>query len=703
LDIHEAIDNALLDIESGNADKAEPVLRSALSSLPKDSDATTTCLEKLAGACSQRGNYDDAIRLNIRLLHDLKVRYGETDERALNVMRSLIQLYRNVGKFGEADFLRSRLAALESKLVYDDKQGDEPEVGAPEKDIERPRWLRRALTHATDVYTRPQVNDASIQSLIDIVVPETKSASYSVPKEVIEAIQAGSSSGQFSPKAKAKIEKAARLAKAKIEKQKTSARKKLKGEKSEKDASAPNVMPLPDEPHGKTGKASTKDKAKTEPQEHGKAQDQKNPDSSTPKEMPSFKGAPSDRRQDLFYFIGDLLSKLRLRRNPAALPAGSSGFSVKRMIFGEPAPKVPPKTGRAAMEVPPERRLSDFFQLPKELEDRKKVVRRNIVIAVIFIAVLWFLPRNPTPNEMFAHTPVSYRTADGLILLRFEDLSKCKLDSFGTVTEWPTAMFMADWRDFVVINGAQLVQKQIWLTRTPQGLRTPSGVMFYGLGSPELQLTDLMKNLAERAKVYYARHGVYPEIGAKNIAYDNPYSGLKELPSFEKLYFYDAASRDVIIAQTREGRKWADQLKPHPGLLSACSATIKGPDGESKLFFIRAYGRDANLLTGSRSGTAYYLALQDGADLASTPQEPEEIVNRSGRSITYWRLEKGTNRICMFLISFGAPILFGIVSVAFIYLSLPQRLSKKRKRIYWVCAGLFGLIALMYLSSHFIP
>jgi len=703
LDISQAIDDALLDIESGNAEKAEPILRSALSSLPKDSDATSACLEKLAGACSKRGNYDDAIRLNIRLLHDLKVRYGETDERALNVMRRLLQLYRNVGRFGEADFLRSRLAALESKLVYDEAD-PEAEVGAPETEIERPRWLRRALTNATDSYTRPQVKDASIQTLIDIVVPEAESVSYAVSTELIEATRA-SSSGQFNPKTKAKIEKAAKLAKIKVEKQRISVGKRLKGAKPNGDASPP-VMPLPNEERGRTSKAAGKDKKKTEPEEQGQPSDQndqkKESTSSSKIEIPSLE--PSDKRQLFFYFIGDLLNKLRIRRNSIGSPNGASGgFSIKKMIFGEPAPPVRPKTGREAMEVPHEASFLDFFQLPKELEDRKKIIRRNIVIGVVFIAVLWLMPRTPTPNEVFARTPVSYRTADGQILLRFEDLTKCKMDSFGTVHEWPCAMFLADWRDFVVIDGAQLVQKQIWLTRTAQGLRSPSGVMFYGLGSPELQLTDLMKNLAERAKVFYARHGVYPENTSKNIAYLNPYSGLKELPTFENLFFYDATARDNLVTQTNEGKKWSDELKPHPGQLSACSATIKGADGEHKLFFIRAYGRDAKLLTGSATGTAYYLALQDGADLPSIPHQPDEIVNRSQKAITYWRLEKGTNRFCMFLIIYGAALVFGIVSAIFIALSISPRNSKKRKRVYWVVAGIFGLIALVFFSIHLIP
>jgi hypothetical protein len=707
VDISQAIDDALLDIESGNAEKAEPVLRSALSSLPKDSDATTACLEKLAGACTKRGNYDDAIRLNIRLLHDLKVRYGETDERALNAMRRLLQLYRNVGRFGEADFLRSRLAALESKLVFD-QSNPEPEVGAREIDIERPRWLRRALTKATDSYTKPQVSDASIQTLIDIVVPEAKSASYNVPTELIEARKVGSAPGQFNPKAKAKIEKAAKLAKVKIDKQKISAAKRLRREKPDTDSEkAPYLMPLEvEESHGKRVKAGAKGKEKAEPVQSGKAQDEKkDSNSSGKKEMGPLIGGQSDKRQTFFYFIGDLFTKLRLPRNPLAFLAGfSSGRSnVKKMIFGEPAPPAKPKTGREAMEVPAERKMFDFFQLPKELEDRKKVIRRNIVIGTLFIVVLWFLPRTPTPKEVFARTPVSYKTADGLVMLRFDDLSKCKMDSFGIAHEWPCAMFLADWRDFIGIDCSQLVQKQIWLTRTPEGLRTDSGVMFYGLGSPELQLTDLMKNLADRAKVYYGRHGVYPESTSKNISYENPYSGLKEIPVFENLFFYDAASHDNLIAQTSEGKKWADDLKPHPGLLSACSATIKSSEGEHKLFFIRAYGRDAKLLTGSKSGSAYYLALEDGDDIASTPQQPEEIANRSGRSLTYWRLEKGTNRYSMFLISFGAAIAFGIVSAFMIVLSFSPRISKKQKRIYWAGAGIFGLIGLIFLYVRLIP
>jgi len=183
-EIGELLENAYKEIAAGFPARAEPVLRDAIRVLPDQTTGVETCLLKLGEICAERGHYADAIRLNLRLLHDLKLRHGEANPKVLATMQQLAALYENSGRFEEAEFFRTRLACLEENIVEtpmaEAAETAEDIPGDSAKSREDPAWLSKAFDEANQLYGKPEAAAPAILANIH-VLEEEKTAYYQHP------------------------------------------------------------------------------------------------------------------------------------------------------------------------------------------------------------------------------------------------------------------------------------------------------------------------------------------------------------------------------------------------------------------------------------------------------------------------------------------------------------------------------------------
>jgi hypothetical protein len=192
-EIGELLENAYKEIAAGFPARAEPVLRDAIRVLPDQTTGVETCLLRLGEICAERGHYADAIRLNLRLLHDLKLRHGESNPKVVATMSQLAALYENSGRFEEAEFFKGRLAALEEKLV--EAPLSEPDENIKKEDSqtsstgsEDPPWLSKAFNEANRLYGKPE-DEANPATLANIIIPEEEKTAYYTRPDIEEEKQ----------------------------------------------------------------------------------------------------------------------------------------------------------------------------------------------------------------------------------------------------------------------------------------------------------------------------------------------------------------------------------------------------------------------------------------------------------------------------------------------------------------------------------
>ncbi len=572
-EIGELLENAYKEIAAGFPARAEPVLRDAIRVLPDQTTGVETCLLRLGEICAERGHYADAIRLNLRLLHDLKLRHGENNPKVVATMNQLAALYENSGRFEEAEFFKARLASLEERIVEAPvlESGNLAEQNV-DASVADPAWLSKAYAEANRLYGKAEAEPQTTVLANIIVSEEEKTAHYTrsdlepdIEDEEkrrrlnLPHLSEQNKQGEATKPAQNMVGRLPRddgpidvpsvpppIGLAPAQGHNVRQPQELKSgnyppidraalkeleEKYHKPvrSSGEHQLPLPPAPsaHKKTEsdrpefshtadfKASqNSDSTAGKPQHELK--EKSKTDTSAPVEV-----------QNWAWQIGRVLSSLLqyvgLRKMAPGIAHGGANVSgnnqrSKRQIL----PEGPGSKTRQSMELPPDSKLTEYARnIARWCAHNLKKLREknNLIRALIFVVIFGivggffadrFMPRGTTAADIYANCPVSYRTADGDVQFRLSDQSVCQLKTGKYAVQKPYLMYLNDWRDIMAIILGQPFHKQRWLLRTSEGLQSEDGPVLYFTGGPELELADALEHLADETNTYFGTYSSYP-------------------------------------------------------------------------------------------------------------------------------------------------------------------------------------------------
>lgn len=181
------------------------------------------------------------------------------------------------------------------------------------------------------------------------------------------------------------------------------------------------------------------------------------------------------------------------------------------------------------------------------------------------------------------------------------------------------------------------VNKIFWVEKTPSGLRTDSGEVFFGKDAAESKLIGEMQRIMESVQAEYNQHQTYPtseeDWQAKRWAYFiDPIDGKPEMAvmkaynRFTQIEDIFEGSTDVtsIVSFLKHGGRWFNEEPLRPLMISCgtlCSNERRNGHFASDHFFMHATDREGRLLAG-RHGDVLVGFLYKNIDNGNLLKEP---------------------------------------------------------------------------------
>jgi tetratricopeptide (TPR) repeat protein len=150
------------------------------------------------------------------------------------------------------------------------------------------------------------------------------------------------------------------------------------------------------------------------------------------------------------------------------------------------------------------------------------------------------------------------------------------------------------------------------------------GTYFYTHAAPETLLVKRMWKYAELAQEYRAAKSFYPEsddvwaISKDKLTFTNPITRSRDQAT---IFSTTGESTDTPMRKSMAaGEMWENQPRGGPGRI-ICNVY------NGRMFFIRAFDRNGNLLTSADKGKCFYIECADGIDV--TKDKLKELHNKA--------------------------------------------------------------------------
>jgi hypothetical protein len=300
-------------------------------------------------------------------------------------------------------------------------------------------------------------------------------------------------------------------------------------------------------------------------------------------------------------------------------------------------------------------------------------------------------PRKLTAEQAFLATQHKYVTADSAETFTLIDASSCEFVIGDAKMKTALRFYLDDWRDAVDMALGRAGQKHFWMYKHDDGIVDQDETKFYLHGGPEIQIANKVEILSQYAGVYFQRTRKYPERndsnGAADLSYQNPYTKKREVPSFHRIVVGKgiSASLDADGARTKfyedllSGIIPKDTPKAHPGEIRCYVVDFLSPRGTIQGFVVQIIGKDGKPVSGSRPGTSYVFALEDGKEYKPTqpPQLPFKG-NPGFRPVTVWLLMDKLDPTFVLVLTAGPAIVFTALSFFFLIVTfaIPKGLGR---------------------------
>jgi tetratricopeptide (TPR) repeat protein len=471
--------------------------------------------------------------------------------------------------------------------------------------------------------------------------------------------------------------------------------------------------PPPGNPAGKRP-----DKEPTRTEVRGDKLSRKEKTAGKPADLPADGEDVPTEFKDLIWSVGKIFTSF----GQAGAKFATIGDIIKERINSDPrhlTRKVPSKSvmrKSREMSLPPAQEsllmrdaIHKVVHLLDKLKQKDNLIQAILTTIVICLALLIladrFIPRKVVAAEVFAQMPVAYKAAAGDMQLRLIDPTSAQLSWDETNVRVPCNMFLGDWRDCLNISFSALIQKQHWLLRTEEGLKSDEGPLLYYTGGPELQIADHMEDLANICAGIYSSTGAYPislsDFPRGRLAYVNPFSKETVRPVIKRLYFDTDKDPLQRVHALMVGADLPDETNITPGTITFYSVTIQAP--EQHMFFVRGYDRFAKQLAGSgTTGTNFFLAQKDGHWIRSDSAS-STFTHWTPRKHTLWLIDGTTDNITLFILSQGGAYFFAAMCILVVLLKQAVKPVKATKRILDFLIPASAALSVLYAFARFLP
>lgn len=331
-----------------------------------------------------------------------------------------------------------------------------------------------------------------------------------------------------------------------------------------------------------------------------------------------------------------------------------------------------------------------------------------VLIAALVVGGLYaaynFTPRKLTADQAFLATQHKYVTADSAETFTLIDASTCEFAIGDAKMKTALRFYLDDWRDAVDMALGRAGQKHFWMYKHDDGIVDQDETKFYLHGGPEIQIANKVEILSQYAGIYFQRTRKYPERndsnGAADLSYQNPYTKKREVPSFHRI----VVGKGITVSLDADGArtKFYDDLlsgvipkdtpKAHPGEIRCYVVDFLSPRGTIQGFVVQLIGKDGKPVSGSRPGTSYVFALEDGKEYK--PTQPPQLPFKGDpgfRPVTVWLLMDKLDPTFVLVLTAGPAIIF--TALSFFFLIVTFAIPK----------GLGRFVAIILLVSCAIP
>lgn len=689
---------------------AEPTYRKGVELLGDGAAEITGCLQNLALICSERKDFNEALKLDIHLLLLSEERFGEDHVKTIGLMDEIAGLYEKLGRTDESRDMYERARKASERSIWAD-QSNEPEQTDDDDGVPDPQEIAKELGLGY------QYSDTA-KSNLEIGLPKPGEVAYEF------------SSAPAEPKKKDLSEETMKLPKLRDEQippQKDPQLETLildraelkKATKKDSNGTAPTQPdpPLPEpaavspkqDPPAPTSDILKKMKTKLNQSLTTNVVDPKDPILETPEVIGVDAIKPGDWKPDA------ALSKVVLGnslKKQAKEKVGSDQALVENSPLPERMELDRADTGRTNEVAAPKKKKEVVETRLFQSDKQRKWILGIFMGGFLMLLIASLFTSHANTQEDFRNMAHRYRSVDGEKLFFLTSPSECEFVAGADTAKMPYYQHHGDLLDTCRIIFGPLLHHPHWVTKIKNGLVDEQGSTLYAEGSPELGVADFAEEVGKAAQLSYLRTKHFPkkleEIDSNKRVYHNPFTGqldklnIQSVQLGKKTQADDGGQRKKLYDITLSGNRLPNEVKRHAGGINCYSVVIHTKKGDINTFYIRPFDRDSKPFISSLPDTAYAIILENG--VAKSPPRPHLpfVGQPAMRPHRAW-LMPVMNSSILFFLRHGATIIFALVAFASWILSEAIRknnlASKALKGIMALCL----MLMVVYLLGGILP
>ncbi|MBS1955578.1 MAG: tetratricopeptide repeat protein [Cyanobacteria bacterium SZAS-4] len=717
---------------------AEPTYRKGVEFLGDGAPEITGCLQNLAQICSERKDFNEALKLDIHLLLLSEERFGEDHAKTIGLMDEIAGLYEKLGRTDESRDMYERARKASERSIWAD-QSNEPELTDDDDGVPDPQEIAKELGLGY------QYSDTA-KSNLEIGLPKPGEIAYEF------------SSAPAEPKKRDLSEETMKLPKLRDDQippqkdpqletlilDKVELKKSMQKDSNGKDgAGASSVSPAPvappadapttptlldspvtpvvppqaaptseapsrPDPPAPTSDILKKMKSKLNQSLTTTVVDPKAPILETPEVIGVDAIKPGDWKSDAAMskvVLGDSLKK-QAKEKVSADPTLVESSPAQEKMELERA-----DTGRTS-EVTPKKKKEAVETKLFQSDKQRKWILGIFMGGFLMLLVASLFTSHANTQEDFRSMAHRYRTVDGEKLFFLTSPSECEFVAGADSAKMPYYQHHGDLLDTCRIMFGPLLHHPHWLTKVKNGLIDEQGSTMYAEASPELGVADFAEEVGKAAQLSYLKTKHYPkkleEIDSNKRAYHNPFSGqldklnIQSVALGKKTQADDGGQRKKLYDITVSGNRWPNEVKRHAGGINCYSVVIHTKKGDINTFYIRPFDRESKPFISSQPDTAYAIVLENG--VAKSPPRPHlTFVGQPAiRPHRAW-LMPVTNSSILFFLRHGAAIIFALVAFASWILAEAIRKNNLASTALKGVMGICLILMVVYLLSGVLP
>jgi len=708
-EISSAFDRACEDFAGGNFSDTEPVFKRALQELSGDVKTTEICLQNLSRICAKRFDYNEAIRLRMRLLLLHKSQRKPSDEIVAS-MEDLAKLYELAGRYEEAGDLYYRAKLVQEQLVWSEEkdEGDEIELldhgplnlvneDSLKAAFESTLGIKR---HALDPTAKPGTTGEGKVIYVD----------QENPRDLLQNEIPVPTASQ------ANLAALLRQQAAEVKELQTSG----KFRKTTREEDDPKLF-MQEELPKESGIRSLLPRQRNDAGPDVSLPFQKKPplleplfkfmrvNFVEPKTTGSFRSELTSKPADT---ISESAHRIRV------LSSSKEGKVEVAGIWQHVAGLIKSLT--------PRQLFWKVAKVTKPVTDDPKakgqiLAGSAVLVTVLMCALLGWglsLPTKQQPIESYLSMPHTYISVDGEEVLKILNQDRCELTVGSQTLEATLFYYNGDWREAANLAFRSIFQRELWMIEHADMLVDDDRTELFSLNSRTVAVTDRMRLLNTWANTWYGKHGRYPESSREllteqspELIYDNPYTQSQEAepPVVQTLTLPAVATAhdandtlNSIFDLLHKGGKWKDEGDLAGGVIKCCFLRIPYGQGTLDAFLVHSASEDGQPFLVNDNGDRYFVASSNGKSSDTNRQKMLPGIRSPVPERIVWLIQSTDSLRTLLVLRRTGAIIFGFIS-ALLFTVLCGRRQRAIKILALVGMCFTLAIAVAYFMQNQLP